>query len=61
MKTRPLSERIAIRRRETGQPREALALLWDVSVTSVRHWELGLTEPREEDRASVEAWLGGGR
>lgn len=49
--------RIAARRTALGWPRERLALLWDIALSTTRAWELGLAVPRGDDLSMVEAWL----
>ena len=56
-----IGERIEARRKSLGVTRESLALEWHVAPTTVRAWEIGLVEPREENREMVERWLRLGR
>lgn len=59
-KTKRLSDRIAERRKKLGQSREDLALHWDKALSTIRNWEVGLSEPSGEDLARVERWLAEG-
>lgn len=56
-KEKSIGERIAKRRHELELSRELLAMQWDVALSTVRNWEIGLSEPRGDDRTMVEDWL----
>lgn len=57
MRTHAIGARITTVRQKRGQSREDLVRLWDRSLSTIRNWELGLTEPKGDDLAMVEAWL----
>lgn len=56
-KPQTLADRIRRRREALGLSREKLALQWDVALSTIRNWEIGLSEPRGAYLATVERWL----
>jgi DNA-binding transcriptional regulator YiaG len=54
-----LADRIRTRREALGLSREKLALEWNVALSTIRNWEIGLSEPRDGHREVVEKWLDG--
>ena len=52
-----IAERIRRRREDLGMARERLALQWNVALSTIRNWEIGLSEPRGAALVMVEKWL----
>jgi DNA-binding transcriptional regulator YiaG len=61
MKQKTIGQRIVARRKERGQSREDLALHWHVALSTIRNWEIGLSEPTGDNLARVLRWLGDAR
>ncbi len=55
-----LGERLRRERLKREVSRETLALAWEVSVSTIRNWEVGLSEPRPPMEEAIWRWLKNG-